>query len=483
MAASKPDYAAALSGGKDAGADGMGEADGGHEPSKAAGGHEPSKAAGDDGGLGVVRIKPLGAGGGGGEASAVAAARDGAPPPPSVRYTARSVTIDGRRFDYPRHVIGPEMDQRALYDAFMPQRVQAFLDGINVNIMAYGQTGSGKTHTVFGPPGIMARAAGGAYGDGACAEYGLFPRALLQIFDACEKMRAAGSALVLTASAVELSLAGNIDMLSSGASTDLAAGARQGWDGSQKGVAVDRMKKPSRLYGMTELPLESVARLRDVYAALATRNTAATGMNDSSSRSHCFAFLTLRVRDGDKVRTSRFQFADLAGSERIKDAHGENVKPWGSMESITGMMTNFSLTMLSQAARGLVDAKRRGPAAVKSFSFRAFIGDLVPLLQESMTGEAATACFVCLSQAPDNLMQSKFALDFGEVFAKLDPRPRRVKPVPRAVLFKEATSLYAEAKAALGSGNGGGKYRMMRIAQQRAGEQALDVLARFGPIK
>ena len=31
-------------------------------------------------------------------------------------------------------------------------------------------------------------------------------------------------------------------------------------------------------------------------------------------------------------------------------------------------------------ARGLVDAKRRGPAAVKSFSFRAFIGDLVPLL-------------------------------------------------------------------------------------------------------
>ena len=76
----------------------------------------------------------------------------------------------------------------------------------------------------------------------------------MQIFDACEKMRAAGAALVLTASAVELSLAGNIDMLSSGASTDLAAGARQGWDGSQKGVAVDRMKKPSRLPIPTSAP-------------------------------------------------------------------------------------------------------------------------------------------------------------------------------------------------------------------------------------
>ena len=51
-------------------------------------------------------------------------------------------------------------------------------------------------------------------------------------------------------------------------------------------------------------------------------------MNDSSSRSHCFAFLTLRCFDPDKdtVTTSRFQFVDLAGSERMKDAHGS--KSW-----------------------------------------------------------------------------------------------------------------------------------------------------------
>ena len=433
----------------------------------------------DDGGHGFTRIKPLGAGGGGGESSAHAAAEG------DVTFSMHppSVQLGPARFTYPSHVIAPTMDQAELYDAFMPTRVQAFLDGINVNIMAYGQTGSGKTHTVFGPPGIMARAAGGAYGDGACAEYGLFPRALLQIFDACEKMRAAGSALVLTASAVELSLAGNIDMLSSGASTDLAAGARQGWDGSRTGVAVDRMKKPSRLYGMTELPLESVARLRDVYAALATRNTAATGMNDSSSRSHCFAFLTLRVRDGDKVRTSRFQFADLAGSERIKDAHGENVKPgdWSSMEAVTGMMTNFSLTMLSQAARGLVDAKRRGPAAVKSFSFRAFIGDLVPLLQESMTGEAATACFVCMSQAPANLQQSRFALEFGQVFGQLSAaRPRPTKPVSRATLIHEAEKMLADAERALATTGGNGKMRPLRIAQRVDSAQQLALLKRLG---
>ena len=160
-----------------------------------------------------MRIKPLGAGGGGGEASA--AALDGAPPPPSVHYTALplppSVTIDGRVFSYPRHVIGPEMDQRALYDEFMPQRVAAFLDGVNVNVMAYGQTGTGKTHTMFGPPGMMARAAQGAFGAAVADDYGLFPRGLLAIIDAARARY--GARAVLTASAVELSITGNLDMM------------------------------------------------------------------------------------------------------------------------------------------------------------------------------------------------------------------------------------------------------------------------------
>ena len=109
----------------------------------------------DDGGLGVVRIKPMGAGGGGGERSAAGVTVGG------VSFTTKpaEVTVDGRTFSYPSHVIGPQMDQMALYDAFMPRRVEAFFNGVNVNVMAYGQTGSGKTHTMFGPPGIMAQAA------------------------------------------------------------------------------------------------------------------------------------------------------------------------------------------------------------------------------------------------------------------------------------------------------------------------------------
>ena len=109
-------------------------------------------------------------------------------------------------------------------------------------------------------------------------------------------------------------------------------------------MAVDKSTKPPRLFGMTELVLDSKASLRHVYAALASRNTQATLMNDSSSRSHCFAILTLRTRDAaaDSVSTSRFSFVDLAGSERLKDAHGEAGADWSKGgEAINGLITNY----------------------------------------------------------------------------------------------------------------------------------------------
>ena len=108
----------------------------------------------DDGGQAVVRIKPLGAGGGGGEASAqngrVAVRRDGSSV--DVHHLGRE-----KHYHYPKHVISPEHDQAALFDMFMPQRIDAFLSGVNVNVCCYGQTGSGKTHTMMGGGGEVRR--------------------------------------------------------------------------------------------------------------------------------------------------------------------------------------------------------------------------------------------------------------------------------------------------------------------------------------
>lgn len=421
---------------------------------------------GDDGGMGVVRVKPLGAGGGGGEASASGSESA------SVTVTKDSISVGGSTWRYPSHIIGPGTDNEALYDAFMPRRVAAFLGGTNVNIMAYGQTGSGKTHTVFGPPGIMARAAQGAYGHDVFPDYGLFPRALIEIFRKVQDMRSASpdTSYVLTASAAELSMNGNEDLLLKGKADRAKAGI---W--GVTGVVMDKVSVPPRLYGMTELVMQSPEDLLQIFEGIACRNVKATGMNDSSSRSHCFVFITLFAYDKatGAIRKSRFQFCDLAGSERLKDAHGGKTE---TMDMWQGMMTNYSLTLLSQAARALVSAQSAGK---KTISFGAYLCDLLLLLQESMTGDAMTAIFVCLSQAPANTVHSRFALEFGEVFSKLRVRPKQVPLQPAEEFERRAKALLAEARAQLGKSGGkaGDKYTVIRRAQVRDAEHQLAVTA------
>jgi hypothetical protein len=145
---------------------------------------EGSYKSSDNKGLGVVRIKPMGVGGGGVEKSA--AGLGSVEVSSAIELSASGIGVDGKQFSYPSCVITPDMDQQALFDEFMPQRIDGFFSGYNVNVMAYGQTGSGKTHTMFGPPGIMGRAGAGEYGVGLCQGYGLFPRCLLEIF-ACPR--------------------------------------------------------------------------------------------------------------------------------------------------------------------------------------------------------------------------------------------------------------------------------------------------------
>ncbi len=436
-------------------------------------------------GLGVVRIKPLGAGGGGGEASAAGAA---AARSLTFDVTANSVTVDGRTFAYPTHVMGPGMDNASVYAAYMPTRVAQFLSGVDANIVCYGQTGSGKTHTCFGPPRSMAKAAAGMVG--ACSEdFGLFPRALISIFKQVQARRARGERLSLTFSAVELAIDGNVDMLD----TPLALQARRHaarsvesarqflvkkntmpsrGDGNGgfghdwcKGVALDVNASPApRLFGQNEHPLESFpADMYVCFAALATRNTAGTGLNDSSSRTHALASLTLRKYDpeADTVLTSTFKFFDLAGNERLKDAHGTKNWKQGGAQAAFGVWNNYTLSCLSGCIRNLVASRKTG----SSFSFRSYLLDLPLLLQGSLQGSAATACFVCVSQADGNRSASKNALDFGAHWAQLAMAPRQNKPVARAEML-------ANCPRSGGAGGGGtGRYAALRAAQGRDGTQ------------
>lgn len=427
----------------------------------------------DDGGLGVVRIKPLGAGGGGVEASASGGVT------PSV-YVAPNggvgVTCKAseKHFSYPRHVMDSETTQDRLYSTFMPHRVEAFLSGVNVNMMAYGQTGSGKTHTMFGPPGIMAAAATGQFGTSVIQDYGLCPRALLDIYHRVQQARASGTRCVLTASAVELTFAeGSLDMFVK-AEERAATRFQRGLEAVTT-VSLDRATKPPRLYGMIEVPLETDGDLLKLFSAISVRNTSGTGMNDSSSRSHCFVFLTLRALDAatGMLRTSRFQFVDLAGSERQDTAHGGLSILSGNLAAWEGMATNYSLMMLSRCIRDLVASRK----SKGHFSFRSYLVDLVQLLMESLTGRASTLVIVCCSAAPANGPNSSAALEFGEVFSRLRVRPpSSVTGKPIADVRKQAIRGLREAEDA---GATKGKFAQIRRNQANDCRQLLGLLDRL----
>lgn len=301
----------------------------------------------------MVRIKPLGTGrgerGAAGGASAV-----------SARGT--TVTVQGCDYTFPTYVATAETSQEELYDDFMTGRVDAFFDGYNVNVLAYGQTGTGKTHTTFGPPGTMARAGAGDFGADVIDDYGLFPRGMFAALARLHERRASGDGrrYVLTCAAVELGLTGNNDMFDATKSAAVANSYKIG--GVSGGVAVDRTAKPPRLYGQYEHVVEEEADVLRVFEAIAARNTAATLMNDTSSRSHCFVWLSLHAYDPrtDKVQLSRFQFVDLAGSERMKDAHGVTNWKEGGMAAFEGVLTNFALFMLHQCVNDIRSQRRKG---------------------------------------------------------------------------------------------------------------------------
>jgi len=75
-------------------------------------------------------------------------------------------------------------------------------------------------------------------------------------------------------------------------------------------------------------------------------------------------------------------------------------------------------------------------------------------LAQSLTGSALTAIFVCISQAPANATQSKYALEFGHEFSKMTiDRLNKVPVVPLVKMKNTAEASLKEHEKALKSGN------------------------------
>jgi len=207
-------------------------------------------------------------------------------------------------------------------------------------------------------------------------------------------------------------------------------------------------------------------------------------MNDSSSRSHCIVALRLWKFDPatKKVSISRFQFFDLAGSERMEDTHAQGAQ-WKkangdvNIDVIQGMATNFSLMELSRCLQNIAMTKK----SKGSFNFRTYITDLPFILSDSLVGNALTACFICLSQAERNKAESGYAMDFGSRFSSLTIKRKKVEDKSLPLMEKEAKESIEENEKHLKATRPDNKYAVMRKAQIKDREQILDVIKELLP--
>ncbi|KAF9344512.1 Kinesin-like protein kif21b, partial [Mortierella sp. AD094] len=297
-------------------------------------------------------------------------------------------------FDY---VFDEETAQRQVYEQCAKELVDRFVEGFNVTILAYGQTGSGKTYSM---------GTGLQYQN---ADQAIVPRAAHAIFSLLDAQMEKDSAMEyqVYVSFLELYNEELIDLLQTQPRTrkDTIQVREDGFGGIS-------------WQGVKEQQVNSAQELLDwLQKGSLCRTTAATDMNQTSSRSHAIFSVILKQQRSEEIEeidgneeqgspsagptvtakandkhplkklASKFHFVDLAGSERLKRtrAVGDRAKE--------GISINAGLLALGNVISALGDESR------KSSHIPYRDSKLTRLLQDSLGGNSATLMLACVSGA------------------------------------------------------------------------------------
>ena len=276
-----------------------------------------------------------------------------------------------RRFEFDR-VFGPRSTQEEVFEDTKPL-VRSVIDGYNVCIFAYGQTGSGKTYTMQGPP----------------SNPGVNSRALCELFELTRQREPEGFSYCIGVSVVEIYNEKIFCLLDSHREP---LEAKQSPDGMElTGAKRLSVTHPEDVRGILDL-------------AAKHRSTAATNLNEHSSRSHLL--LLIRVEGFNKVTGERsvgkLTLVDLAGSERL-DRSGTS----GAAAKET-VAINSSLSALGNVISAL---QKNDPAAHVPYRN----SKLTYLLQDSLgAGNSKTLMFMQVDSRATNSGESLQSLQFAE---------------------------------------------------------------------
>ncbi|KAI8813311.1 KIFC1-like kinesin [Cladochytrium replicatum] len=275
-------------------------------------------------------------------------------------------------------VFQPKTLQAEVFEE-ISQLVQSALDGFNVCIFAYGQTGSGKTYTMEGGEDLNDPKA-----------VGMIPRAVEQIFEAAEALKAKGWQYTMEAQYLEIYNESIRDLL----------------DNNDNGTKKHEIKhhpttNRTTVTDSVTVVVSTPKNVRDLLKrASHNRAVAATLCNERSSRSHSVFTLRLCGQNSvtDETCEGLLNLIDLAGSERLSSSGstGDRLKETQAI--------NKSLSCLGDVISALSNKDSHVPYRNSKLTY---------LLQNSLGGNCKTLMFVNVSPLPVNFNETLNSLRFA----------------------------------------------------------------------
>ncbi|XP_016285513.2 kinesin-like protein KIF14 [Monodelphis domestica] len=309
--------------------------------------------------------------------------------------------------------------QMTVYETLAVPLLESAFEGYNTCLFAYGQTGSGKSYTMMG------------FGE----EVGIIPRFCKDLFSQVAKKETQEVSYHLEMSFFEIYNEKIHDLL-----------VCKGENGQKKQPLRVREHPVSGPY-VEALSVNVVSSYSDIQSWLELGNkqraTAATGMNDKSSRSHSVFTLVMtqtktefvEEEEHDHRIISRINLIDLAGSERCSatQTSGERLKE--------GVSINKSLLTLGKVISALSEQASRKRIFIP---YRESV--LTWLLKESLGGNSKTAMIATVSPAASNIEETLSTLRYAKQ-ARLIINIAKVNEDVNAKLIRELKAEIEKLKA------------------------------------
>ena len=264
--------------------------------------------------------------------------------------------------------------QTDIFDFSIRSTVDDILNGYNGTVFAYGQTGAGKSYTMMGTD----------IDDDE--QRGIIPRIVEQMFTCI--LRSPGNIeYTVRVSYMEIYMEKIRDLLVP-QNDNLPVHEEK-----SRGVYVK---------GLLEIYVSSV---QEVYEVMkrggAARATAATNMNQESSRSHSIFVITITQKNVEtgSAKSGQLFLVDLAGSEKV----GKTGASGQTLEEAKKI--NKSLSALGMVINSLTDGKSTHIPYRDS--------KLTRILQESLGGNSRTTLIINCSPASYNDQETLSTLRFG----------------------------------------------------------------------